>query len=572
MKPPAGPVVRKRAAGKGPRRRPVRGRPKTAGTGEQPAHQRVLLELQVHQEELRQQNDELRRTQLELEVARDRYSDLYEVAPLPYLTLTRAGSVYEVNQTCLSFLGTRRELVVDRPFASFVVPRCRSGLRQLISRATRLPQTEVYHSRMLAGQGEVPVELHMRRSSDHRLYLAIVDLSERERLENERRDLLVAAEVARGASAAKDQFLAALSHELRTPLTPVLAAISGLEPRLARGGLSVSELRDLLSLIRRNLGDEVRLIDDLLDLSRLQYGKLSLDCRNVDLHEIVSESVGLVGPEAERKRLRLTVDLTAERFVVNGDAQRLRQVFTNLLRNAIKFTPGRGAISVRSTSNAERVVVEVVDTGIGIAATDLPALFDRFVQTSAGARAGGLGVGLTIVKGIVEAHNGRVWAESGGPRRGSRFVVELPWTRATAQPSRPEVPLDPPSFEERDPFAQRQRILLVDDHEETAGILAQLLQAQGYDVKVAHTLRAALAAAKEDLDVIVSDIGLPDGSGLDLMKRLRPRRQVPAIAVSGYGRQQDVEASRSAGFARHLVKPVEFPKLLAAIRSLSAQS
>jgi signal transduction histidine kinase/CheY-like chemotaxis protein len=535
-------------------------------------HRRVLLELQVHQEELRQQNDDLRNSQLELEAARDRYSDLYDLGPLPHLTLNKTGTVVEANETCLAFLGLPHDRLVPRPFASLVPPAWRPIVRPMLLALRRKPTPVVRQIHLLAGAGEVPVELHIRPTAREQFYTAIVDLSDRQRMEQERRSLLVDVEVARSASAARDQFLAGLSHELRTPLTPVIAALSGLEPRLARGGLGPHELRDFVSMLRRNLAYEVRLIDELLDASRLAFGKLTLELQSVDVHDVVAEAVSMVTAEAAGNGIEVRIQLAASKHYVKGDPARLRQVFWNLLRNAIKFTPGGGSVTVRSRSAAGVVTVEVRDTGIGIAPADLPRVFERFAQGPAGARGGGLGLGLTIVHGIVEAHGGRVRAESAGLGRGARFLVELASAGRAVLPTQPALPRTAAQAVARAAGPGGRHILLVDDHEETAAILADLLRGQGYQVTVAHTMSGALEAAESGLDLLITDIGLPDGSGHELAERLRRRFSGPAIALTGYGQQDDLARSREAGFARHLVKPVEFPKLIEAIREVTARS
>ncbi len=568
-----------------PKRRPPVRPP--GGSARPPARRgnlpQVLHDLQVHQEELRQQNDELRRTQLALEEARDRYYDLFDVAPLPYLTLRRNGSIAEANDTCQAFLGRPFDKLVEVAFAALLLPAWRPVFRQFLSAQRKRFVPAVLHLRMFAAAGEVPVELHVRSGDGQIFYLALVDLGERERMALERQALLVDAEVARAATAASERFLAGLSHELRTPLTPVVAAVSGLEPRLAEGTLPPEELRALLAMIRRNLDYEVRLIDDLLDASRLAFGKLVLERQNLDLHAAIVEAVAVVAPEAERKRLAVTTELAARPHHVDGDGLRLRQVFWNLLRNAVKFTPPGGSVTVRSHAAEGVLSVEVQDSGVGIAAVDLPRVFDRFVQTETGAHAGGLGLGLTIAQGIVEAHGGQIRAESAGPGKGARFSVRLaavpPFPEIAADavaeasalppptPS-PPVTLGPPRLAATG-RPKRLHILLVDDHEETAEILGQLLRREGFQVTIAHTMAAALTVLPEDLDLLVTDVGLPDGSGLELMKRLRPHLRAPAIALTGYGRQEDIERSRAAGFSRHLVKPVAFPALLRAIRELA---
>jgi PAS domain S-box-containing protein len=529
-------------------------------------NQRLSLELQVHQEELRQQNDELLRAQQELETARDRYSALYDLAPLPYLTLNQSGRVEEANETCLTFLGLPRDRLVGRSLFSFISRRLQGELRARFGSRRRGPS--VLQTQIRAAGGESLVELHIRPTGNGLIYTAIVDLSERERSAAEKRSLLVQAEVARAASAAKDQFLAALSHELRTPLTPVVMAVSGLEARLQRGPLSSAEIRDFVGMVHRNLDYETRLIDDLLDASRLAVGKLMLERQPTALHDVLRDAVALTADEARRKGVPVNLELRARRPQVDGDAMRLRQVFWNLLRNAIKFNDRGGTVTVTSRNDRDVIAVDVRDTGVGITALELGVIFDRFSQTTAGQRAGGLGIGLAIVRGIVEAHGGRVTAHSAGPGRGAVFTVELATQRATARDA--AATFEPAQASE--PPVSGRRILLVEDHDETATILAQLLRGQGFQVDVAHTVEEALAAATRGLDLLISDLGLPDGSGVELLSRLRPRFDVPAIALTGYGQEDDVARSRAAGFAQHLVKPVTFPNLLRAIQQLDPRA
>ena len=545
--------------------RPGAGRKAPAGSARE--NQRLLLELQVHQEELRQQNDELLQAQQELETARDRYSALYDLGPLPYLSLNRQGRVEEANETCLTFLGLPRDRLVGRSLISFIPRRLQDELRARFGSRRQGPS--VLQTQIRAAGGDAPVELHIRSTANGLMYTAIVDLSERERNAAEKRSLLIQAEVARAASAAKDQFLASLSHELRTPLTPVVMAVSGLEARLQRSPLSPRELRDFLDMVHRNLDYEARLIDDLLDASRLAIGKLLLERQPMALHDVLRDAVALTTDEAHRKGVPVSLELRARRQQVDGDAMRLRQVFWNLLRNAIRFTPRGGAITVTSRNDRQAIAIEVRDTGVGIAAGELGVIFDRFSQATAGQRAGGLGIGLAIVRGIIEAHGGRVNAQSKGLDQGAVFTVELATQRATAREAAGTIA---PAFAAGEPAVIRRRILLVEDHEETASILADLLRGEGFQVDVAHTVEEGLAAASRGMDLLISDLGLPDGSGIELLSQLRPRFDVPAIALTGYGREDDVARSHAAGFARHLIKPVTFPNLMRVIQELDASA
>ena len=414
------------------------------------------------------------------------------------------------------------------------------------------------------------------------------DVTARRRAEAE---LQHAKDAAEAANRAKDQFLAVLSHELRTPLAPVLALAGALE---ADGSLP-RPLRDDMGLIRRNVELEVRLIEDLLDLTRVSKGKLRLELDAVDVHALIRDTLRTCSnEELVVKRLALESDLAAEAPFVRVDPARLQQVLWNLLNNAIKFTPEGGRIVVRTrnvklgvTGSGEsdgaaggpvsHTVVEVIDTGVGIEPAALPRIFDAFDQgaDSVTRQFGGLGLGLTICKALVDAMGGRITAESEGPGRGATFRVELqpapcPAEKSPAAPNGAIKSDGQVSASLAHP-AEPLRILLVDDHVDTSKVMARLLSRNGYHVRTAGTLRAAVEAVVSDpVDLVISDLGLPDGSGHDLMRRLRASHDgVKGIALSGYGTDEDVRKSHAAGFATHLTKPTYFDRLLETIRELS---
>jgi CheY-like chemotaxis protein/nitrogen-specific signal transduction histidine kinase len=387
-------------------------------------------------------------------------------------------------------------------------------------------------------------------------------LRERERLLASERAARAMAEAsaaeAQRASDAKSTFLATLSHELRTPLTPVLLNVSLIE---RHAGLPV-ELREDVAAIRRNVELESRLISDLLDLTRIANGKLQLDQQDVDLHSIVRAAIDICQREASAK---LVLELKARRHVVRGDTTRLQQIFWNLVSNAEKFTGPEGTITVRTLeAPGNRVRVQIIDTGSGIDPSILPRLFNVFEQGDARVmrQQAGLGLGLAISRKLTEAHGGTIAAASEGRGRGATFTVELPLpepsTRTTATPRRPSVALA---------STGRLRVLLVEDHEPTLRALGRLLRQIGHTVTEVTTVASATATAAQDgFDLIISDLGLPDGSGLDVMRHLRDRYEGRAIALTGFGMESDIVASREAGFAAHLTKPVDLVTLEAAIQ------
>jgi nitrogen-specific signal transduction histidine kinase/ActR/RegA family two-component response regulator len=369
---------------------------------------------------------------------------------------------------------------------------------------------------------------------------------------------------AEAANRAKDQFLAVLSHELRTPLTPALVAAELLERRTDLP----PDVGEAAAMIRRNVELEVKLIDDLLDLTRVTRGKLQLDRAPVDLHETVKHAAEACGGEARAKGLTLALDLQAAPAAVMGDATRLQQVLWNLVKNAVKFTPAGGRVTVRTRrpAGADRVQVEVADTGVGIDPAVLPRIFDAFEQGGAAVtrQFGGLGLGLAISKALVELHGGTLTAASDGPGRGATFVLALP--AAAAGPAAPVRP----AARNGDGLAG-VRVLLVEDNADTARVMGRVLQGWGCAVTAAGSVAAAAAAAGEGaFDLVLSDLGLPDGSGHDLMRQLAARHGLRGIALSGYGMEADVRESLAAGFAEHLTKPVDLERLEAALRRLVA--
>lgn len=387
-------------------------------------------------------------------------------------------------------------------------------------------------------------------------------------LETQRREMERLFKETQEANARKDQFLAALSHELRTPLTPVLAAVSALDDSDCA---NPEETRAMLAVIRRNIELEARLIDDMLDLTRISSGKLEVDPRPADLHCILNHAAETCREDMQRRGLRLIWNLNAGQSTVHGDAARLQQVFWNLLKNAVKFTPDGGEIRV-STQNTENgeIEVRVADNGIGILPSRLDKIFNAFEQGDPAItrQFGGLGLGLAISRALIEAHGGTIRAESDPRQKGAEFIVTL---RAHAAPADLPAPGNDtqawtaPAREN----GGRPVILLVEDHADSAFFLERLLRRRGFKVHTAASVREALEIFQnEPVNCVVSDIGLPDGSGTDLMRRLRAIRPVPGIALSGYGMEQDLERSRDAGFSRHLIKPVTAQKLDEALRDM----
>jgi CheY-like chemotaxis protein len=321
-------------------------------------------------------------------------------------------------------------------------------------------------------------------------------------------------------------------------------------------GMSSDEIRQHLDAIRRNVELEAQLIDDLLDVTRIGSGKLELHQEVLDIHASLRSALEVCQADIEAKKLEVSLALGAEVHQVWADPARIQQVFWNLIKNAVKFTPAAGRISLRSSEiSPGRIALEVADSGIGIEPEALPRVFDAFEQggQSVTRRHGGLGLGLAIAKMLVDLHGGELTVTSGGQFTGSVFRVEL----KTVAPAKGDIPLPDPSI------SGHHKVLLVDDNVDTLRTLAMVLRSSGFNVRTETSVETALAAlGSEQFNLLVSDIGLPDGSGLDIMRHCRDHLGLKGIAFSGYATDYDVRASFEAGFAHHLAKPADIGRMI----------
>jgi len=383
------------------------------------------------------------------------------------------------------------------------------------------------------------------------------NVTERKRAEEKVEAAKIAAE---RASQANDNFLASLSHELRTPLTPAMVAAS----YLAEQKDLQPEFHEEVMAILRNVQLEAQLIDDLLDVTRITRGKIEVHHEVVDVHSLLQNAVKIVETDVSRKQIELTLDLGATNFHIWADPVRIQQVFWNLINNAVKFTPDNGRISIRSFNQGKQFVFEIRDTGIGIEPERQASIYEPFHQgeRSITRRFGGLGLGLTISKTLLDLHGGTMSVESAGKDQGTTFRVFLELlhqpvlTTADKDPGRTTTP-------------KSLRLLLVDDHADTRTVLSRLLNKSGHEVVTADSVEKALELLdSRQFDALISDIGLPISSGHDLVRETKRRQSLKAIALSGFGMDDDVQRSLDAGFDYHLTKPINFQDLQSVLEKL----
>lgn len=480
------------------------------------------------------------------------------------ITINEVGTIESVNIAGLDAFGyTREELIgqnvkvlIPEPYFGehdgYLSNYRTSGRRKIIGIGREVMGKRKDGSSFPADLAVSEVQL-----ADRRLFTGIVrDITERKEAE---RALVQAKEAAERASRAKDDFLSVLSHELRTPLTPVLAALSLIE----QDPSVPPQVGEQLAMIRRNVEMEARLVDDLLDLTRIAQGKIQLRHEAIDAHAIVRHVISMFQNEIEKKCLTITTSLRARESFVWADPSRFQQVLMNLASNAVKFTPPDGSITVRTSNENGGIKIEVTDTGIGIEPDMLPRLFRPFEQgeRTVTRRFGGLGLGLSIVKSLAEMHKATITATSEGKDKGASFALFFETIDSGYSHAAPATIGTAP--------AKAARVLLVEDHEDTRRVMSKVLTTFGFTVTATASVKEAVEAAdRMPFDLLLSDLGLPDGSGHDVMKHMASKFGIAGIAISGFGQEEDLRRSREAGFAMHLTKPVSMQNLLTAINSM----
>jgi PAS domain S-box-containing protein len=514
--------------------------------------------------DLSRANDELRARERALEASEAQLRLVTDHAPVFIIQLDRQHRFRFVNRTYAWRFGFEPKDVIGRHVTEVMGEGPYSAIRHQIDATLAGQRVEFELEIPYADLG--PRWLNVIHEPDRTpdgevvgIVAVVADITERKLAEQ---SVASARDQALAASRAKDEFLAALSHELRTPLNPVLllATESARDPKLR------AKVRADFQTIADNVALEARLIDDLLDLTRIARGKLTLERRPCDVHMILGHALAMVREEIDAKQIAVALKFDADRHVVLGDDVRLKQVFWNVIKNAAKFTSEKGRIEVETAIEADggHFAVRVTDTGRGMTKAELGRIFEPFSQGDHSAEAGthvfgGLGLGLAISKMMMELHSGSISAASRGRNKGATFVLKFPLMPATESGQFPPADLQPAALTSAAASngKRRRRILLVEDHKPTAIVLAHLLTQRNYSVVSAGGVAEARAAAsRENFELLISDIGLLDGNGYELMSELNGRPGLAGIALTGYGMEEDVSRSRAAGFVAHLTKPV----------------
>jgi PAS domain S-box-containing protein len=489
------------------------------------------------------------------------------------LTEAATGLLHAINPAFARMHGYTVDELIGRPLQMLFPPEHHAELHRQAGAAEETGRSifESVHLRKDGTSFPVLIDVVALRDPGGRVLRAanIIDISERRHIEDERARLLESEQAARAqaeqASRAKDEFLAMLGHELRNPLSPIVTAMQLMKLR-ARSESTGREQE----IIERQVRHLVRLVDDLLDVSRITRGKITLARAPVEISEIVAKAVEMAAPLFEQRNQILRVEVPRAGLAVLGDQDRLAQVVTNLLTNAAKYTAPGGRIEIVAHAEENQVCLRVIDNGVGIAADLLPQVFDLFVQgpRSPERSEGGLGIGLALVRSLVQLHGGTVSAGGRGVERGSEFVVRLPMLLQQATPLAAETSTTPARA------SSPLRVLLVDDNRDAAELTAEVLREAGYGVTVAFDpLEALTSIGVQTPDVAILDVGLPVMDGYELARQIRDRVGGPRprfIAVTGYGQDGDRARSNSAGFACHLVKPVDPDLLVRAIEEAGA--
>ena len=516
---------------------------------------------------------ERKQQQQALEEAENRYRRLFEGAPIGLYRLTAEGRIFDANSTLMQMLGytNRQDLMTGSVIERHLGIQYRCAWKEFMKFKGVVQGFETPLQRI---DGSTIWVVHSARAIKNESGLvyyegAIQDITERKQAERERADLLKREQEARAQAEAanrlKDEFLATLSHELRTPLN----GIFGWVQLLRRDALGPEQKIRALEIIERNAKTQIQLVDDLLDVSRIIQGKMQLRLTPVNLNVVVQAALDTMRPAAEAKQISLHCNVTSSRELVSGDSERLQQIVWNLLVNAVKFTSEGGSVTVRVNYSQDKAQIVISDTGKGIAPQMLLYIFERFRQEDGSStRAyGGLGLGLAIVRQLVDLHGGTVWADSAGEGEGATFTVELPLTLSRQASESPTQAVS------QQPTLNGIRVLLVEDDADARELATFVLEESGANVTAVGSVPEALSAFEQQRpQILVSDISMPGEDGYDLIRQMRDHAsntELPAIALTAYAREEDRQQLLKAGFQMHLSKPIKPVQLVTAVTRLA---
>ena len=519
------------------------------------------------------------------EIAKYWLAAIIESAQDAIISKTLEGIITSWNQGAERLFGYTAEEIIGKPITILIPPDRMDeepGILAKIRSGARVEHYETVRVRKDGSLVDISLTISPIRGADGTIIGASKiarDITERRRAEARAQEALKQAQAARKqaeeASRLKDEFLAVISHELRTPMTAVLGWV-----RLLRDGrLDDAYINKALETIDRNARSQAQLIEDLLDISRIVSGKMHLEIKTLKPSSVIAAAVDAIRPAAEAKNIRLQLIIDPSAGPVAGDYERLQQVVWNLLSNAVKFTSHGGRVEVRVERVGPNVEIKVSDTGMGIKPEFLPHVFERFSQADSSiTRAhGGLGMGLAIVKSIIELHGGTVRAESPGDEQGAAFIVVLPVREAPRQTAHPEImesEMPSSSSLECPPELAGLRVLVVDDEMDSCEMVGTSFEQCGAKVKIATSAAAALAQMDEWLpDVLIGDISMPEMDGYELIRQIRLREpqsggEIPAVALTAMVRIEDRMKALTAGYQMHVAKPVELSELRAIVAGL----
>jgi two-component system CheB/CheR fusion protein len=522
---------------------------------------RLAHELEIHKVELHLQNEELRESRAATEAALARYREVFDCAPVGYAVLEGLDTIVEINCCGAELLGCMQEQMLGKLFGAFVAPQSMAVFHALLGTASAALGPARGEVDLWRNGSALPVRMHaaVLPRSQRTLLIAFEDISERRQKEIE---LARSEHALREEGRRKDEFLAMLSHELRNPLAPIRTSVACLE----MVGMATDDARNALAIIARSSAHLARIVDDLLDLTRVTRGKVVLQRQRLDLNDIVRRVLDEHAAIFAEHGLTADAKLASEPLPIEGDVDRLVQVISNLLGNAEKFSPAGGRIMVRTEVSQGYALVHVRDTGIGIAPDVIDRLGVPFVQApqAIDRNRGGLGLGLAMVRSLCELHGGTVAIRSAGLGRGTEVIVSLPICGSAPARSVHAKPTSTPA----------RRVLLIEDNRDAAASLARALTLRGHTVEIARDGREGIHRAHVMApDIVLCDLGLPDVDGFEVARQLRRNaalHRTTLVALSGYALPEDVARARSAGFDAHLAKPASLTAvdaLLASVRT-----